>query len=187
MVVDPEAPNAAPPTLPVNPGVPQTGALVDAVKVLSDVMRNEETRFSNLNTRAVAIVSATSLITAIAGFFSRDLLGTTFSGWGRTVGQWGLLLTLVGLVATAVQIIVWVLLPKGRLVFGKNALTDSPATLVSQQDVNEVAFVEYLAIYRSLVTRNTEKANALNKGYLLFLTTVGIIGATVSLVVISTL
>jgi len=54
-----------------NSGIPSAEALTDAAKVVAEVAKNEESRFSNLNTRGVAIISATSVVTATRDFLRR--------------------------------------------------------------------------------------------------------------------
>ena len=144
---------------------PSDAALADAAKVVAEVAKNEETRFSNLNTRGVAIISATSVVTAISGFFAKDLLGTSLSGWGLTVGLFGLAVTLLALVTATGIVAFGVLAPKQRAAFGNNALMDNPDQLSSASDVFRVQFTDYRQIAQSLLARNTEKARALEKAY----------------------
>jgi hypothetical protein len=166
-------------------GLPGDAALADAVKVLGDVMRNEETRFSNLNTRAVAIVSASSLVTALAGVFSKDVLGTDFKGWGRGVGAGGLALTVILLAVVAV-IIVWkVLAPAPRSLFGNNPLTLNPASVTTPAEVNRIAYSEYTIIYSGLLARNKAKAEALTAAYWCLLSAVAVIALTTVLVIVA--
>lgn len=171
--------------MPEPPALPPKEALAEAVKVLGDVMKNEETRFSNLNTRGVAVLSATSLITALAGVFSKDVLGKDFTGWGRQAGGWGLIATVVLLTITAALVVLGVLKPGERLVFGKNDLTDTPSTVADTDAVDRIAFSEYLLVYRRLVDRNTGKARWLNNAYVVFLIAVLAIATTTFLVVVS--
>jgi len=166
-------------------GLPGDAALADAVKIVGEVMRNEETRFSNLNTRAVAVVSASSLVTALAGVFSKDVLGTDFRGWGRGVGAFGLALSVLLLAAAAV-IIVWkVLAPAPRSLFGDNPLTSNPASVTTGHEVNRIAYSEYLIIYGGLLARNKAKAEALIAAYWCFLSAVVTIALTTVLVIVA--
>lgn len=170
-------------TLPT--GVPGDEALADAVKIVGDALRNEETRFSNLNTRAVAVVSASSLVTALAGVFSKDVLGPDFTGWGRGVGSVGLCLTVLLLAVVAV-IIVWkVLAPAPRWLFGNNPLTENPASVTTALEANRIAYSEYLTIYAGLLARNKGKAEALTAAYWCFLGAVALIAVTTVLVIVS--
>lgn len=152
---------------------------------MGDVLKNEETRFSNLNTRGVAVLSATSLVTALAGVFAKDVFGATFDGWGRTVGRLGIIAAVALLAATAWRVVEGVLIPGPRYVFGDNDLTNTPSSVNSADHVNAVAFQEYLAIYKVLVIRNKAKAEALNDGYHLFLGAVAVISATTIAVIVS--
>ena len=161
------------------------GALLEATKIMMDVVRNEETRFSNLNTRAIALVSATSLVTALAAVFSKDLLAATITGWGRTVGVAGMVLTIALLVLTATMAIARVLVPSSRLIFGDNSITDALDTLTSAAAVDKVAFTDYLQIYRSLSARNLAKAIWLNRSYWALLGSILSISLSTILVLLS--
>lgn len=165
--------------------IPKEAALPEAAKLLAEVTKNEETRFSNLNTRAVAVLSATSLITALAGIFSKDVLGKDFTGWGRQAGAGGLVLTVGLLTLTAIVVVLGVLKPGDRLVFGDNDLTKSPGGIGDPVQVIAIAFREYLAISTVLTERNVAKAKALNWAYVIFLAAVVAIAVTTILVVIS--
>jgi hypothetical protein len=147
--------------------------LAAAAAAIYAAAQNEETRFSNLNTRGVAVLSATSLVTALAGIFGKDLLATTsFVGWQKTVGIVGLIVTLVLLVAVAWQTVEGVLVPHSRALFGGNALTDTPTSLNSADEVQMVIFNDYRQVNNSLALRNAEKAQALESAYRLFLAAV---------------
>jgi hypothetical protein len=98
----------------------------EAAKIVSDVWKNEETRFASLNTRGVAVVSATSLVTAILGFFAKDFVDSTGTGLSNRVHSDAenlLLASLVLLVLTALIVVLGVLRPGHRFVFGENVLT----------------------------------------------------------------
>lgn len=157
---------------------PAAAALAEAARLMLDVAKNEETRFSNLNTRGVAVISATSLVTALAGIFAKELLGSSLTGWGLSVGIYGLIGTLLLLGVTASLTVFGVLAPKQRYVFGANALTDHPGNLTEAAAVQQIQFVEYRLIARSLVERNTEKATWLNRAYVAFFAAVLCAGAT---------
>ena len=164
---------------------PQDAALAEAVKIMGDIMKNEETRFSNLNTRAVAVVSATSLVTALMGVFSKDLIGKDFTGWGRRAGAYGAMSAVALLALTAGIVVIGVLAPKARLLFGGNALVDAPATVADANEVDRVAFRDYLDIYTNLSIRNKEKAQNLNAAYYSFFGAVLVIASTTILVLLS--
>jgi hypothetical protein len=163
---------------------PQAEALAEASKLILDVTKNEETRFSNLNTRGVAVISATSLVTALAGVFAKELLGSSLTGWGLSVGIYGLVGTLVLLAVTAGIAVFGVLSPKRRYVFGGNDITDNPSAVATASEVQEIQFVEYRQIARSLVDRNNEKAKWLNRAYVAFFLAVLCAGATTGAIVV---
>jgi hypothetical protein len=160
------------PGSPDTTSVPSADALADAAKAMAEVAKNEESRFSNLNTRGVAIISATSLVTALSGIFAKELLGTSLTGWGLTVGLLGLAVTLLTLVIATAIVAFGVLAPKHRAAFGGNDLTDDPSAVTSATDVFRLQFIDYRQIARSLLERNTEKARALEKAYLALFTAV---------------
>lgn len=155
--------------------MPQAPALEDAAKLLQAATGVEETRFNNLNSRAIALLSATSLVTALAGLFSKDLLDATKLGESRTIVAWSLLLSLILLVVAAAVLVWKVLLPNRRVTFGNNGLTNSPGDIADKADVHAVAFSEYLQIHSSLVERNKAKADALHLSYRAFLAAVIVI------------
>jgi hypothetical protein len=141
----------------------------EAAKIMSDVWKNEETRFGNLNTRAVAVVSATSLVTTILGFYSKNLFDTSSAGFGgdlRTYATVGIFVSLGLLVLTAAAIVFGVLLPRHRPLFGDNAITRGEA--LSILDIDNTAFDEYGALYSQLADRSAEKAYWLSLSYVLF-------------------
>lgn len=165
--------------------VPEDAALVDAVKVMGDAVKNEESRFSNLNTRGVALVSASSVVTALAGFFSKELVAETIPDTILDVASAGVALA-VGLLGLSVALIVLgVLTPGGRSVFGSNPLTRAPAKIKSGHEVNRIAFQDYMMILQGLTKRNQTKAIWLNWGYLAFLAAVLTIVVTTILAIIS--
>lgn len=49
----------------------------EAVAAVRPLVTAEETRSTNLNTRALGVISASSVVTAIAAFFAKDVLGGT--------------------------------------------------------------------------------------------------------------
>ena len=175
----------------VQPGNPQqvpaaaialptdTAAVGELSKVIQDTVKNEEARFNNLNTRAVAVLSATALVTALAGFFAKDILGTTLTGDTRHFGLAGLSLTTIVLAVVAGIIVFGVLLPQRRFVFGNNEITDNPSALTTQAAVQAEAYREYVMVYTTLVNRNSGKANALRAAYVTFFAAVGLIALTV--------
>lgn len=157
------------------PITPSPAALPEAAKLVQAAAGVEETRFNNLNSRAIALLSATSLITALAGLFSKELLDTTKLGASRTIVAGALLGTLLLLVAVASALVWGVLVPNRRVTFGDNDLTNSPGSIADAPAVYAVAFSEYLQIHRSLVERNRSKADALHFAYWIFLAAVIVI------------
>lgn len=169
------------------PAVPPALALPEAAKLMQSAASLEETRFSNLNSRAIALLSATSLITALAGLFSRELLDTTKLGDSRTIVAWALLGTLVLLVVVATTLVWKVLVPSRRFIFGNNDLTNSPANIVDASAVHTVAFSEYLQIHSSLVERNRSKASALHFAYWVFVAAVIVIAIGAAAVAVNSM
>jgi hypothetical protein len=165
--------------------IPSDLALPDALAVIQDASNNAETQFSNLNTRGVAILSATSLVTALAGFYAKDILGTTYMGWRREVGIAGLVLTLAWLSIVAVIVVVCVLKPTHRLFFGDNDITDRPTGLTSALEVKRVAFKEYRQVLADLYEKNQKKAIALKRAYWSFLAAVVSIALTVAIITVA--
>lgn len=150
-----------------------------ATKVMSDVWKNEETRFSNLNTRGVAVVSAASVVTALLGFFNKNLLDSTPSQLAdgvRVGAQSGLGASVALLVLTIGLVVIGVLRPGRRGVFGGNAITNGQQ--LTAAEVDKVAFEELALIYQSLVNRTSEKAHWLNLAYLCFFLAVLVAAAT---------
>ena len=145
---------------------PGNNALQPAAALWQEVAKNEETRFNNLNTRAVGVLSVTALVTSIAGFFTKDLLSTTvLRGWIRGIAA-GLLAASVALLAVAAFIVVVaVLWPRRRAVFGGNTLETDPASFQCPEDVQKLAIDEYSQIAATLQVRNSRKAAWLRWAY----------------------
>jgi hypothetical protein len=166
--------------------------LSEAYKVVGDVWKNEESRFNNLNTRGAAVLSATSLVTTILGFFSKNLFDGSIKGQYRTAGVVGLDIVFVLLVITAALIVFGVLRPSRRAIFGNNWLTDGGnpkiATTVNKSKnppepnatdvsltgadvvdgtvpVDQLAVNEYGAIFAVLAERSERKAIYLKNSY----------------------
>lgn len=169
------------------PEMPATSALPDAAKLLQAAVGVEETRFNNLNSRAIALLSATSLVTALAGLFSKELLDATKLGGSRTIVAVALLVTLILLVVTAGALVLNVLLPNRRVTFGNNDLTNSPETISDMTAVHAVAFSEYLQIHNSLVDRNKAKASALHFAYCVFFAAVCVIAIGAAAVAVNSM
>ncbi len=147
-------------------GAVDAAAKTEALKIITDVWKNEETRFSNLNTRGVAVVSAASLVTTILGIFTKNVLDSSTShltGDPRTVALAGICVALGGLMITIAIIVFGVLAPRRRVIFGDNALTKGQP--VTAEQIDELAYNDYAAIYVDLAGRSLRKAYWLNLGY----------------------
>lgn len=150
-----------------------------AVKILGDVWKNEETRFSNLNTRGVAVISAASVVTALLGFFNKNLLDSTPSQLSdelRDAAQMGLGASITFLVITIGIVVFGVLRPGPRAVFGGNGITSGSS--LSAPAMDKVIYLDLGQIYKALVNRTSRKAHWLNLGYLTFFIAVLIAAAT---------
>ena len=141
-------------------------AAAEGVKIMGDVWKNEETRFNNLNSRAIAVLSATALVTAVLGFFSKNLLDTSLAS-ARTGALWGAGITLVLLGGAAAFVVLGVLRPSQRPIFGHNELTlNKPAnTIFKAQDIHAIAYREYGGLYTQLANRSSWKAYWLTFAY----------------------
>lgn len=147
--------------------LPGEGALTDAAKVMQAAAGVEETRFNNLNTRAIALVSAGSIVTSLAGLFSKELL-TDSLGEAKGFVAAGLAVVLCALVAAAGCAVLGVLLPNRRAAFGNNLLTNTPGQINTSPDLDALIFTEYSEIRRSLAARNSAKAYWLHWAYVAF-------------------
>lgn len=176
-----EAVDAAPDdlnTIPAPIGEKALQAAADAVKVAA---ATEETRFSNLNVRAINLISAGSVVIALIAVFGKDLV----TGDG-TVPQksWmtGLLIvTAVGLFVAIAILVVAVLLPGGRYTFGDNRVTNSDPPVTEPSEVYEVQWREYRVILKRLTERNMSKARGLHAAYWFYAAAVAAAAAAVVL------
>lgn len=150
---------------------PSGDALAPSIDALKTIMLNEESRFNNLNSRAISLLAATSLITTLAGFFSKDLLGASLGGAVKVVAA-TLLVALLGLLLTAGFLVLGVLLPTRRALFGDNSIMDCSGTLTSAGEVQGIVFSEFRAILLDLRERNGSKARYLHRAYIFFVLTV---------------
>ena len=178
------------PDVPIDVPVPvlhadtQTAAVVAAVRVLTDVWKNEETRFSNLNTRAVALLSATSVVVSLIGLFFRNLLDASLKDIGRTIGIAGAGSALLFLVLAAGMITLGVLRPARRTIFGDNPLTAGEAAL-TEDSIARVAFAEFGGLYAKLADRSAWKAVWLTYAYYSFFIGIFLSAATTIFVAIN--
>jgi hypothetical protein len=141
----------------------------EAAKIMSDVWKNEESRFSNLNTRGAAILSAASLVTTVLGIFTKNILDSTASSLNGTPRDVALVAVSValGLLLVSIGTIVFgVLQPSGRFIFGANTLTKGGT--INAQQADEAAFEDYGAIYAELASRSCRKAYWLTVAYYVF-------------------
>ena len=123
--------------------------------------------FNNLNNRAIALVSASSVVTTIAGLYAKDLISKGITGSRAAVGIF-LLLGLIALMICIWTCVIRVLRPSGRLLFGNNRITNNDPPLTSPQDVNVVRWSEYREVLSTLQNRNASKADGLNLAYMFF-------------------
>lgn len=155
---------------------PTDAALEPATRTMQAVMASEEARFSNLNTTAVNLLTATSLIAALVGLFSQDLLGDKFDEDLSELIPWTLIAALVGLLGTVILLVGGVLIPSRHKVFESNAIMDQPSSLSEEQVVHATAFKQFRSITTSLRKRNKRKAAFLHIAYGSFFVTVVAIG-----------
>lgn len=144
----------------------ELAALTGAAAALSSVVGIEETRFSNLNTRAVAIVSAGGVVTGLLGVFAKDLVGKAITG--APAAPSFLFAGVIALVIAIGTSIGGVLLPSKREFFGNNELTDQPYRLKEPWEVPRIQYIEYREILRSLIDRRKWKTRWLKVSYLSF-------------------
>ena len=159
-------------------GLTHKDAWTGAAKVLTDVWKNEETRFSNLNTRAVAVLSASSLVTTVLGFFSKNVLdtgATRLSDTQQAFAKGGIYTALAFFALTAAVLVLGVLLPGKRFIFGGNTLTGwtdagvwHPGVALDTEGIDKLVCQEYGAIYVELANRSRRKAYWLQLGYIFF-------------------
>lgn len=138
-----------------------------AAKAVQDAATQEETRFNNINNRGIALVSASSLVTALIGLFGKDLTGAAYAPVRQGVAVL-LLLTVAALLIAVGIIIVGVLLPSGRVSFGDNRITSNTPPLNAPIDVSTVVWSEYVQVLSVLQRRNSRKATAINAAYWAF-------------------
>jgi len=142
-------------------------AVAAAASALQAAASNEENRFSALNGRAAALVSASSLITALLAVFLGEAVSERLAGIRVPIAIL-LGLTLIALVASVLVAIVKVLLPSKREVFGDNAITAEAPDFSSAAAVHAEVWSEYRVVLAVLQDRNQEKAKGLNRSYKLF-------------------
>ena len=155
--------------------VPPTGqALEPAASALQAAASAEETRFNNLNTRAVALVSATSVVTALAALFARELFASPSAAPSAAATRfpplagWLLAIAVLSLAVAVGFLVFGVLLPRKRPFFGSNELTDPSQVLTDPCVVNRIVYCEYREVHQRLRSRNESKAKCLNAAYIFY-------------------
>lgn len=143
------------PPQPASCELPGKDARAEAAKLWQEVAKNEEARFNNLNTRALGVLTVAGLVTSIAGFFAKDLQSdTALGGISKDLAAGGLAAALLALTAAALVVVLGVLRPRRRTLFGSNALTETPGSLQSPDAVHAVTIAEYSVIAADLQARN---------------------------------
>ena len=157
------------------------------------------------------MISATSLITAVLGFFAKDFVDTDTTG--LTSGHHAfaedlLLASLALLVVTAIVIVFGVLRPAHRYLFGSNWLTNGfqpeaiangaaanansipetgpPIGDLTTGQIDWIAFNEYGQIYCALAKRSMRKAYWLTVGYFTFMGGVALSALAASYIIYET-
>lgn len=145
---------------------------------MKDAAQVEETRFNNINSRAIALLSASSLVTAPVGVFAKDLPDPTKLVHVRGGLAAAVVLSLVGLVTSVAFLVVGVLLPTRRLAFGgDDNLVVRPLAGTDPRAVAAAVYVDYWWVLDSLQARNAGKVKALHNAYLAFGFAVAVIAA----------
>lgn len=100
---------------------PQVEVLKEIVDTLRPLVTSEETRSNNFNTRAAAVLSASAIVTAVSGFFAKDLYTENLKSLSERA-EWvvlgGVFLAL-GALGIAVFYCLGVLLPKTRFAYSR--------------------------------------------------------------------
>lgn len=162
-----------------NPTVDQGTFWTEVLKVMEDVWKNEESRFSNLNTRALGLVSASSIVLTILSIFYKDIFESSSGQLThnlRLVGQYSTGISVGLLLVMTLVVILGCLMPGGRSVWGNNAVAGLQSatgnarqgTVVDNVGVDRTTSEDYATIYVGLVNRNERKAFWLSWGYMLF-------------------
>jgi hypothetical protein len=149
------------------PAPPEGKVAAPAAKAMFDASLAEDTRFNNINNRGIALVAASSLVTALIGVYAKDVMSEALEPIRSDLAPL-LTLTVALLVAAVGVVIIRVLLPGGRPAFGNNAITDNPSTLTTEDAVAQVVWREYWLIHRAVQARNVRKAKGIHLAYWLF-------------------
>jgi hypothetical protein len=158
-------------------------ACSNAAKVMTDVCANEESRFNNLNGRAVAVLSALALVTTLLGIFSTSFLDSKLTRHQHTVALWGTDIAVLLLMVSAGLAVFGVLQPGRRYVFGNNELTNGTADL-RPVELDKLIYREFGGIYANLASRSLRKAWFLERSYYAFFAAL-LVGAASMLIILS--
>jgi hypothetical protein len=159
----------------------------EALGVVRPLVASEETRSTNLNTRALGVISASSVITALAALFAKEVFTSATLerlGHSKTPALVLLIVALVVLVAT-VMYGVWTLLPRKRDYVSPNELSmwadpDSNAAL-NEVHIRQQALAELSKELKNLRTFNEEKVRRLKTTYFLYAIAVFVIALDATL------
>lgn len=153
---------------PLDGAAPGSKAIQAAASAVKDAAATEETRFGNLNVRAISLISAGSLVIALIAVFGKDLV----TGDGTVPEKYALTFLLIAaasyLMVAIVILVVGVLIPGKRFTFGNNQVTSNFPVVEAPETVWEVQWREYRLILERLTKRNTGKAKALHGAYIFY-------------------
>lgn len=153
---------------------PQDGhaARKEAIDAVRPLVTAEETRSTNLNARALGVISASSVVTAIAAFFAKDVLGGSSLeklGDARTAAI-VLLIVAVALLACTVLSGVRTLWPGTRLFIQPDGLAAWAAgdAIADEATVRHQTLRDLAGVLTGLREFNTEKVRRLKTTYTLY-------------------
>jgi hypothetical protein len=159
----------------------------EALGAVRPLVASEETRSTNLNTRALGVISASSIITALAGLFAKEVFSSASLqklGDSKVPALVLLISSLVFLVATVISG-VWTLLPRNRGFIvpdgldnweNKEAQAPLDEALIRQQTLADLA--EVLCSLRKF---NKNKVQRLTITYVLYAIAVVVIAGDAGL------
>lgn len=154
--------------LPADVPVPEIDEVLEgAIDALKNAIGTEESRFNNLNSRAVALLAASSIVLSLAGLFAKNLTDGSMNPIRPAIAALLSItvLSLLLLVWTVVRLVLW---PRPRYVFGDNKLTNDPGGIRTVRELNEIVFRDYFRILDTLTARNKDKGAGMNLSYLAF-------------------
>lgn len=144
---------------------PGSDAIEKAAAAVVAAAGTEETRFNNLNSRAVALISAGSIVVALLAVFGKDLVTGENTVPSKIALTALLVLAAVSLLLAVGWLVFMVLLPGRRYTFGNNRVTSNVDPVTTSAQVFEVQWREYRLILERLTARNTSKAQGLHTAY----------------------